>query len=120
MGENQPRQVIPNPQYVEKPSFRLKYLCYGCNKALRSGQDVPLTPFNVVVCCNEYRTYVNKNTGHLQMTLRKTDCHFHLRLLEKHPDFNAASIVITELDKAKITKPQKQQFLREFWMAVGE
>ena len=124
-GGNKPRNVLPEPPgNIQKPSFRLKwldttraYLCYGCNRALRPDKDIPPAPFNVVVCSNEYRTYLKKAIGRLDMTLKKTDCHFHLRcdcIERKQLKFDASYLEITEIDNAKFTQAHKRQILHEF------
>ena len=76
--------------------WRLKWLknttahiCYGCSKPLRAGRDVP-APFDVVVCGSEYRTYKDA-LGSIQMTLKKSDTHYHVRakcIAFKHENFS--------------------------------
>ena len=102
----------------------MAFICYGCSQRLRPGKDVPLAPFSAVVVSKVYRTYHNRKTNTLNMTLQKTDCHYHLRhdrVLLQHPDFEKGQdcIKISKTDRARFNAIHRQQLLRDFGTDVN-
>ena len=88
-------------------------VCYGCGGQLReSMSNIPVAPFDVVLTAKEYRSWFDKNSKKMKITIKPESTHYHINpvcVRKKNPSFEATKhLQVTAEDRQKLLSSHKQ------------
>ena len=83
-------------------------VCCGCGGQLR----VPVAPFDVVLPTKGYRSWFDKNSKKMKITIKPESTHYHINpvfVRKKNPSFEATKhLQVTAEDRQKLLSSHKQ------------